>query len=127
MRSLRQEKTKSVYIWYDNYPEHVPDEYKERVSRVVDESRLGQASLNLSNIIYSDRGWYGCRVVFLDPSHYDNTTTTSWFILDVHGEWRGVDPSQNLSVALLWKCSSWMCMYEKFHSTSACLRDRQLQ
>ncbi|XP_018573368.1 protein turtle isoform X3 [Anoplophora glabripennis] len=72
-----------IYIWYESYPTHSGEGYEGRVSRVSPDSPYGAASLNLTNIRESDKGWYECKVVFLNrsPNQHKNGT---WFHLDVH-------------------------------------------
>ena len=87
-----------IYIWYAGYPAHVAAGYESRLGR------LGQASLNLSQVRESDQGLYECKIYFLDrggpstaaaagqqrpepaahqPSGAPNGT---WVFLDVQGE-----------------------------------------
>ena len=56
------------YIWYDDYPEHASQEYKGRVSKVPldGQGQSGLASLILSEVKDTDRGWYNCKVLFLN-------------------------------------------------------------
>ena len=56
------------YIWYDDYPEHASQEYKGRVSKVPPDGQgqSGLASLILSEVKDTDRGWYNCKVLFLN-------------------------------------------------------------
>ncbi|XP_049272125.1 protein turtle isoform X5 [Rhipicephalus sanguineus] len=63
-----------IYIWYDGYPPHAADDYKERISL------SGQSSLNLTNVRESDKGWYECKVFFLNRETIRNGT---WIYLDV--------------------------------------------
>ena len=53
-------------MWYANYPEHIAPDYKGRVSRVGVDSNYGTASLNLTKITEKDRGWYNCKVMFIN-------------------------------------------------------------
>ena len=56
-----------VYIWYDTYPTHADKEYAGRVTKVDDDNpTYGLASLNITNVTESDRGWYNCKVLFLN-------------------------------------------------------------
>ena len=62
-----QERDLPIYIWYDNYPSHIAKEYVNRVDRVDSaDQRYGLASLNLTKVTEKDRGWYNCKVLFLD-------------------------------------------------------------
>ena len=54
------------YIWYDDYPEHASPEYKGRVSKVKPGGQYGEASLILTGVNNTDRGWYNCKVLFLN-------------------------------------------------------------
>lgn len=69
-------------LWYDNlcrydgYPPHAADDYKERISL------SGQSSLNLTTVRESDKGWYECKVFFLNRETIRNGT---WIYLDVLG------------------------------------------
>lgn len=64
---LFQDKDLPIYIWYDNYPSHIAKEYRGRVDRVDSSNRhYGLASLNLTKVTEKDRGWYNCKVLFLD-------------------------------------------------------------
>lgn len=56
------------YIWYDDYPEHASQDYKGRVSKVPPDGQgqSGLASLILSEVKDTDRGWYNCKVLFLN-------------------------------------------------------------
>jgi len=49
-----------IYIWYAGYPAHVAQGYENRVGR------LGQASLNLSQVRETDQGLYECKIYYLD-------------------------------------------------------------
>ena len=54
-------------MWYDTYPTHSDPEFAGRVARVSpDLPHYGLASLNITNVTESDRGWYNCKVLFLD-------------------------------------------------------------
>lgn len=53
------------------------------MARVDPPSSYGLASLNLTDIRESDRGWYNCKVYFLNKSPTNNYTG-SWYHLDVH-------------------------------------------
>ena len=85
-----------IYIWYDNYPTHADKDYTGRVSKVEPDTRqrdeyslhpaktkedYGLASLNITGVEEKDRGWYNCRVLFLnrDPS---TTKVRKGFFLD---------------------------------------------
>ena len=74
-----------IFIWYDGYPPHQGDNYKERVSRVREASPHGLASLNLTNVTPEDQGWYECKVFFLNRSPESQSNGT-WVHLDVHGK-----------------------------------------
>ncbi|XP_022658535.1 protein turtle-like [Varroa jacobsoni] len=63
-----------IYIWYDGYPPHASDDYKDRVSL------SGKSSLNLTNVREADKGWYECKVFFLSRETMKNGT---WIYLDV--------------------------------------------
>ena len=54
------------YIWYDDYPEHASQAYKGRVSKVRPGGQYGLASLILTEVKDTDRGWYNCKVLFLN-------------------------------------------------------------
>ena len=68
-----------IFIWYDNYPTHCSDAFVDkatnhcRIAKVDPGNKkgLGAASLNLTNIQETDRGWYNCKVVLLnrEPEH----------------------------------------------------------
>ncbi len=66
----RKDKQLPIYIWYDNYPTHADKEYAGRVSKVdafsSEGSNYGLASLNISSVTEGDRGWYNCKVLFLN-------------------------------------------------------------
>lgn len=71
--SYLQGKDLPIYIWYDNYPTHADKDYQGRVSKVdlsdadlSQPDRLGLASLNITNVTEKDRGWYNCKVLFLN-------------------------------------------------------------
>lgn len=90
-----------IYIWYAGYPPHVAQGYENRVSRI------GQASLNLTEVRPTDQGLYECRLHFpsrTDHSRHSNssqnrastaTATTNpadtrdgtWIYLDVQGKY----------------------------------------
>ena len=59
------------YIWYDDYPEHASTEYQGRVHKVSPQSHYGLASLVLSGVKDTDRGWYNCKVLFLNREPHD--------------------------------------------------------
>ena len=62
-----QERDLPIYIWYDDYPSHIAKEYAGRVARIDSSNRqYGLASLNLTKVTEKDRGWYNCKVLFLD-------------------------------------------------------------
>ncbi|XP_064471157.1 protein turtle-like isoform X2 [Ornithodoros turicata] len=63
-----------IYIWYDGYPPHAADDYRDRISL------SGQSSLNLTNVREGDKGWYECKVFFLNRETIRNGT---WIYLDV--------------------------------------------
>lgn len=74
-----------IYIWYAGYPPHLAQGYENRVSR------LGQASLNLSQVKEADKGLYECKIYYLDrkgDEAQDNRTANdgTWLYLDVQGE-----------------------------------------
>ena len=54
------------FIWYDDYPEHASADFKGRVSKVQVGSQYGLASLILNDVKDTDRGWYNCKVLFLN-------------------------------------------------------------
>lgn len=68
-----------IYIWYAGYPPHVAQGYENRVSRI------GQASLNLTQVRESDQGLYECKIYYLDRRPEDKSNGT-WIFLDVQGE-----------------------------------------
>lgn len=68
-----------LYIWYAGYPPHVAQGYESRVTRI------GQASLNLSQVRQSDQGLYECKIYYLDRRPEDKGNGT-WIYLDVQGE-----------------------------------------
>lgn len=68
-----------IYIWYAGYPPHIAEGYDHRVSRI------GQASLNLTNVKETDQGLYECKIYYLDRRPEDNTNGT-WVFLDVQGK-----------------------------------------
>ena len=55
---------------YDNYPTHADKDYAGRVTKIDAFSsagaNFGLASLNITNVTEADRGWYNCKVLFLD-------------------------------------------------------------
>ncbi|XP_028968038.1 protein turtle [Galendromus occidentalis] len=63
-----------IYIWYESYPPHASDEYKDRVSL------SDKTSLNLTSVRVSDKGWYECTVFFINREEAKNG---SWIYLDV--------------------------------------------
>lgn len=85
-----------IYIWYAGYPPHVAQGYENRVGR------LGQASLNLSQVRESDQGLYECKIYYLDrqsggqrqaaagsqfgDSSIQPTANGTWIFLDVQGK-----------------------------------------
>jgi len=87
-------KDKPVYIWYSNYPSHVDKAYKNRVSKVdAASNKYGLASLNLTKVTENDRGWYNCKVRFLNRSP-DTLVNGTWYHLDVHAKPRFVEPEK---------------------------------
>ncbi|XP_066142641.1 protein turtle isoform X2 [Euwallacea fornicatus] len=99
-----------IYIWYESYPTHSGEGYEGRVARVNPDSNYGAASLNLTNIRESDKGWYECKVVFLNrsPNQHKNGT---WFHLDVHASPRFVVTPEdiiyvNLGDAIILNCQA---------------------
>ena len=83
-------REKPVYMWYSNYPSHVDTDYKNRVARVPAGSNYGLASLNLTRVTENDRGWYNCKVRFLNRSP-DHSVNGTWYHLDVHAKPRFVE------------------------------------
>ena len=75
-----KERDLPIYIWYDNYPSHIAKEYVNRVDRVDSlDQRYGLASLNLTKVTEKDRGWYNCKVLFLDRGPDASVVSTmSW-------------------------------------------------
>lgn len=67
-----------LYIWYAGYPAHVGQGYENRVSRI------GQASLNLTQVRETDQGLYECKIYYLDRRPEDKSNGT-WIFLDVQG------------------------------------------
>ncbi|KAG1679578.1 Protein turtle [Nymphon striatum] len=65
-----------IYIWYQGYPPHFGEGYRNRIS-LVDE-----ASLNLTAVTEDDQGWYECKIVYLNrrPPTAENGT---WVYLEV--------------------------------------------
>ena len=92
----RKDKDMPIYIWYDNYPSHIAKEYKGRVSRVSAGSNYGLASLNLTKVTEKDRGWYNCKVLFLDRSPDAPTVNGTWYHLDVHAKPHFVQKPDNI-------------------------------
>ncbi|XP_035703262.1 protein turtle isoform X2 [Folsomia candida] len=87
-----------IHIWYDGYPTHSGEGYEGRVARVNPNSSYGLASLNLTTIRESDRGWYNCKVYFLNrspPPSNNKNVTGSWYHLDVHAPPRFVHTSDD--------------------------------
>lgn len=68
-----------IYAWYAGYPTHTGRGYEQRAARI------GQASLNLSQVRESDQGLYECKIYYLDPKPADKGNGT-WIYLDVQGE-----------------------------------------
>ena len=64
--SLLQGAEVPFFIWYDDYPEHASADFKGRVSKVQVGSQYGLASLILNDVKDTDRGWYNCKVLFLN-------------------------------------------------------------
>ncbi|ODM99651.1 Protein turtle [Orchesella cincta] len=88
-----------IHIWYDGYPTHSGEGYEGRVARVNPNSSFGLASLNLTSIRESDRGWYNCRVYFLNrspPPQNNRNVSGSWYHLDVHAPPRFVHTSDDV-------------------------------
>jgi len=81
-----------IFIWYDDYPTHCSQEFRDmstnscRIDRIHQGSPgLGVASLNLTNIQESDRGWYNCKVVFMNrPPEEEQRDNGTWYHLSVH-------------------------------------------
>ncbi len=73
----RKDKDLPIYIWYDDYPEHASSEYAGRVSRVQPGGDYGHASLILSKVKAEDRGWYNCKVLFLNRTP-EKTVVRYW-------------------------------------------------
>lgn len=69
-----------IYMWYAGYPPYVTAQYENRVSRI------GQASLNLSQVREQDQGLYECKIYHLHRQPDDKGTST-WIFLDVQGEY----------------------------------------
>lgn len=82
-------KDDPIYMWYDDYPSHSDDDYQGRVAKVepskthYDRHNFGLASLNITNVTESDRGWYNCHVTFLNRNP-DTAANHTWYHLDVH-------------------------------------------
>lgn len=81
----RKDRPNPIYIWYDNYPSHIAKDYKGRVSRVHASSNYGLASLNITRVNELDRGWYNCKVLFLNRNP-DALPNGTWYHLDVHAK-----------------------------------------
>ena len=62
-----------VFHRYDTYPSHTDEAYAGRVSKIDEDegSNYGYASLRITNVTERDRGWYNCKVLFLNrgPEH----------------------------------------------------------
>lgn len=73
-----------IYIWYAGYQPLAGPGYESRVSR------LGQASLNLSQVRESDQGLYECEIYVKNSQPEDKASNATWIFLDVKGEyiWR---------------------------------------
>lgn len=68
-------------------------------------SSYGLASLNLTTIRESDRGWYNCKVYFLNrspPPSNNKNVTGSWYHLDVHAPPRFVHTSDGKLVLITY-------------------------
>ncbi len=81
-----QGKELPIYIWYDEYPTHADRDYVGRVAKVERaDSGYGLASLNITNINEKDRGWYNCKVLFLnrgpDLAVVSTSTLRHWWTL----------------------------------------------
>lgn len=68
-----------IYIWYAGYPPHVAVGYEKRVSRI------GQASLNITQVRQTDNGLYECLIHYLDRWPEKEKANGSWIYLDVQG------------------------------------------
>jgi len=81
-----------IFIWYDNYPTHCSDAFIDsktnhcRIAKVDPDNKkgLGVASLNLTNIKETDRGWYNCKVVLLNRQPDKEKNNGTWYHLSVH-------------------------------------------
>ena len=70
---LKDRESLTILRRHDGYPPHCSDDFfayhtnQCRIGIIELEKRkeLGEASINLTNIQESDRGWYNCEVVFL--------------------------------------------------------------
>lgn len=69
--------TYPFYIWFAGYPAFVGPQFEQRLSR------LGAASLNLTQVRHSDSGLYLCEIT---QNHQDKTI--SLIQMDVQGKWR---------------------------------------
>lgn len=76
---LKYPHKQPIYIWYAGYPPFVAQGYESRVSRI------GHASLNLSQVRETDQGLYECKIYYLDRRAEDKGNGT-WIYLDVQGE-----------------------------------------
>lgn len=76
---LKYPHKQPIYIWYAGYPPFVAQGYESRVSRI------GHASLNLTQVRESDQGLYECKIYYLDRRPEDKGNGT-WIYLDVQGE-----------------------------------------
>ena len=83
----RKDRELPIYIWYDNYPTHADKDYAGRVTKIDAFSsagaNFGLASLNITNVTEADRGWYNCKVLFLDRGP-PTAPKGTWYHLDVH-------------------------------------------
>ena len=68
------------YIWYDDYPEHASQDYKGRVSKVRPGGQYGLASLILTEVKDTDRGWYNCKVLFLNREPNNAVVSLNEFV-----------------------------------------------
>lgn len=98
-----------IYIYYAGYPPHVAHGYENRVTRI------GQASLNLSQVQPTDQGLYECKIYYLDGGPREPSSNGTWIYLDVQGEFfsllsfsirSSIDPHQAYK-SFCW-CSHWM-------------------
>jgi len=104
-----------IFIWYDGYPTHIGEGYESRVSRVSPNSSYGLASLNLTAIRESDRGWYNCRVYFLNrspPPQNSKNISGSWYHLDVHAPPRFIHTSDDVVYTKIGKSIILHCRAE---------------